>query len=582
MRGCKLAMITGWMAAMGMLAAGVRAENAQPVDAASLAAPQPRQVEIALAPAVVARPERACTVRKTPEQLRGVHALNLWPDNLVPYAFNANVSAAQQAAAVSAMGIIEDATAIDFIPRTTQGDYIVFRDAGGNSSYVGRIGGAQTINIYNWNIPLIIVHECMHALGIFHEQSRPDRDDYVQINYANISQTACGGPCDYNFDIEPTATMVGPYDFESVMHYGQCSFSVCSNCFLSPSGCRTITVLPPYAATWQDQIGQRDNLSAGDILTMQTMYPTFSEPCESVIGDLDSDADVDLADFHVFQGCYADGADGRPECACADANDDGFINAADVESFVAAIHGPGQLLGACCDELNGACTEGSAVECTAANGTYQGDGAGCAETNCPIANAGACCDPDTMSCTQTSELFCSAAGNLYKGDGTVCDGAACPLEYSNTDSMSSFLVYSPGANIPFADDLTLAGTARQLLYYDLTVFTGTGNPFDVTVGLHTACPGAGGTLIPGTQQVFNSSAGPGPVVLSAVFPGITLPDTVWMQVEFAQSTAQWTFGFEAEVGSTAYDFAIDQSPWNCDAFFGGEYAGFRARLFCAE
>ena len=59
------------------------------------------------------------------------------------------------------------------------------------SSYVGRIGGRQTISVGNADGSIIcrhgnIVHEIAHSVGFFHEHSRPDRDDYVNVHWGNV------------------------------------------------------------------------------------------------------------------------------------------------------------------------------------------------------------------------------------------------------------------------------------------------------------------------------------------------------------------------------------------------------------
>ena len=48
-------------------------------------------------------------------------------------------------------------------------------------------GGANQVSLSSdFFGPEIVAHELLHALGFTHEHQRPDRDQYVTINYRNI------------------------------------------------------------------------------------------------------------------------------------------------------------------------------------------------------------------------------------------------------------------------------------------------------------------------------------------------------------------------------------------------------------
>ena len=103
----------------------------------------------------------------------------------------------------------------------------------------GYLGVPQPIVIRDWTVGTI-VHELGHVLGYWHEQQRLDRNDFIRIEWQNIPDEA-----EFSFIVVPLTADYGPYDFGSIMHYDQCSFSDCENCEGDLDDCRTMTVLPP-------------------------------------------------------------------------------------------------------------------------------------------------------------------------------------------------------------------------------------------------------------------------------------------------------------------------------------------------
>uniref|UniRef100_T1JD61 Metalloendopeptidase n=1 Tax=Strigamia maritima TaxID=126957 RepID=T1JD61_STRMM len=147
----------------------------------------------------------------------------LWPKGRIPYVIDKTIS--------NLLPLINKAiehysnnTCISFVPRSKETDYVNLTKSGGCWSSVGRQKGQQIVSLDRGCGYLgTIIHEMMHAVGFWHEQNRPDRDDYVTINYNNILP---GQEHNFiKFKIKSVNLLNAEYDYKSVMHYGEYSFS---------------------------------------------------------------------------------------------------------------------------------------------------------------------------------------------------------------------------------------------------------------------------------------------------------------------------------------------------------------------
>jgi len=227
-------------------------------------------------PAVAPNKDAPCEILMPPGVDASVWQTNLWPGGVVPYAIDPAVTQLNRSRLRIAMDEISTVGNVTFVPRTSEPHYLYVQNGSGNSSFVGRIGGSQAVNLVSWNERYVIIHELYHALGQWHEQQRPDRDTYVIINQANVN------PANFpqNFNIPGGVTAQGPYNFESIMHYGRCDFSIC--------GCSaTCTVIDPRPGFEQfaGLMGNRTYMSQGD---KDAVVSRYGNPLDDSFEDNDS------------------------------------------------------------------------------------------------------------------------------------------------------------------------------------------------------------------------------------------------------------------------------------------------------
>ncbi|XP_045430541.1 meprin A subunit beta isoform X1 [Pipistrellus kuhlii] len=194
-----------------------------------------------------------------------------WP-HTIPYVLEDSLEMNAKGVILNAFERYRLKTCIDFKPWTGEANFIsVFKGSGCWSSIGNKRVGNQSLSIgENCDRIATIQHEFLHALGFWHEQSRSDRDDYVNIIWDRIQS---GKENNFNiYDDQVSDTLNVPYDYTSVMHYSKTAFR-------NGTEPTIVTRIPDF----MDVIGQRMDFSDSDLLKLNRLYN-----CSSSLSFMDS------------------------------------------------------------------------------------------------------------------------------------------------------------------------------------------------------------------------------------------------------------------------------------------------------
>jgi hypothetical protein len=182
-----------------------------------------------------------------------------WSRNLIPFEIASGLSDAMRTRITNAVAHWNANTIVRLQARNGETDFVRFvssTEDGLCLSHAGKKGGMQEIKLHTDCSTGNIIHEIGHAVGLYHEQNRSDRDAFVVINFDNMED---GDLIRAQFEKGPFGSVArGSFDFGSIMMYDSFAFS--------EDGDPTITRLDGTTFS-----AQRTALSAGDITGVTRM-----------------------------------------------------------------------------------------------------------------------------------------------------------------------------------------------------------------------------------------------------------------------------------------------------------------------
>ncbi|VDO94428.1 unnamed protein product [Soboliphyme baturini] len=194
-----------------------------------------------------------------------------WKSRVIYYAIDSSLALKGRRIIQKTLRIWEQKTCLKFVENSQMDEGLLFVNERGCSSFIGHVGGVQTINLLfpECTHVGVISHLLSHALGAWHEQNRRDSSAFVTVHLDNIT------PDNYHaflsFDDGTLDTEQLPYEYASIMHFDPMTpaMSLDSEAF----------TLTPIDETFMNVMGQRQSPSFLDYEKINAVY--CADACSS-------------------------------------------------------------------------------------------------------------------------------------------------------------------------------------------------------------------------------------------------------------------------------------------------------------